>query len=169
MSVSLSTAKLHLRVSGSGEDTIITAYLNAATAWIERFTGKRLTAGSVTDYFTEFGDYLELTWGPPETIASPVITYINADGDSDTVDDPRLRDGLLWPPTIGWPSYEVLSTISVAYTAGYSTTPTDLEQAQLILTNHFYENRGLGMPLEDSDEGRALDSLCRPFRKPTLR
>ena len=44
-----------------------------------------------------------------------------------------------------------------------------LEQAQLLLTNYFYENRGLGMPLEKSAEGQALDSLCRPFRKPTLK
>lgn len=168
MSVTLATAKAHLRVTSSSEDAIITAYLNAATAWIERFIRKKLSAGAVTEYFTEFGDYLELTWGPFDTIASVTVSYTNADGDADTVEG-RPQDGKIYPPTTGWPSYEAYSVISVAYTAGFSTTPTELEQAQLLLTNYFYENRALGVPLENTNEGQALDSLCRPFRLPALR
>lgn len=39
MSVDLAAAKAHLRVTGSSEDTIIAAYLAAASAWVERFIG----------------------------------------------------------------------------------------------------------------------------------
>lgn len=168
MSVTLSTAKSHLRVTSTSEDAIIQAYLNAATAWIERFIGKKLTAGAVTEYFTEFGDFLQLSYGPFDTITGVTVTYTDEAGDSDTVTG-RLRDGRIYPPDGGWPTTEEYSTITVAYTAGFATTPTELEQAQLLLTNYFYENRGLGMPLEKSAEGQALDSLCRPFRKPTLK
>lgn len=162
MSVTLTTAKAHLRKTASDEDTIITAYLNAATAWIERFTGKKLTAGSVTETFIDFGDYIELGYLPANSVTS--ITYTDADGASDTVADSRLRDGRIYPPTIGWPSYETYSTITVVYNAGYATTPTELEQAQLLLVGHFYQYRDENAPIP-----QAVEALCGPFRKPTLR
>lgn len=162
MSVTLTTAKAHLRVSGSGEDTIITAYLNAATAWIERFTGKKLTSGAVTQSFTAFGDYLDLAWGPVTVLTS--VAYTDADGDAATVADARLLDGRIYPPVAGWPTNKEYSAITATYTAGYATTPTELEQAQLLLVGHFYQYRDENAPVP-----MAVDALCRPFRTPTLR
>lgn len=162
MSVTLTTAKLHLRVSGSGEDTIITAYLANATAWIERFTGKKLSAGAVSETFTEFGDYLELSWGPANTLTT--IAYTDAEGEAATVSGARLQDGKVYPPTAGWPGILAYSTITVTYNAGYSTTPPELEQAQLLLAGHFYMARDENAPVPV-----AVDALCRPFRTPTLR
>lgn len=162
MSVTLTTARLHLRVSGSGEDTIITAYLNAATAWIERFIKGKLTAGTVTETFTEFGDYLELSWGPANSVTT--IAYTDADGDAATVSGARLQDGKVYPPTSGWPSIQTYSSITVTYNAGFATTPVELEQAQLLLTGHFYQSRDEQAPVPE-----AVDALCRPFRLPTLR
>lgn len=162
MSVDLAICKTHLRVSGTSEDALITAYLNAATAWIERYTGAKLTSGGVTETFTDFGDYLELGLAPANSVTS--ITYLDADGESATVADSRLRDGRIYPPVAGWPSYQTYSTITVAYNAGFATTPTELEQAQLLLVGHFYQYRDENAPIP-----QAVEALCGPFRTPTVR
>ena len=41
-SVTLSLAKAHLRVDDSGEDELIQLYIDAAEAWFENFTGRKL-------------------------------------------------------------------------------------------------------------------------------
>src|SRR3569623_852531 len=61
MSVDPALAKAHLRVTSASEDLLIAQYLDAATSWVERFTGQKLSGPeTVTDSFTAFGDFLQL-------------------------------------------------------------------------------------------------------------
>lgn len=163
MSVTLPEAKIECRVTGSAHDERITQYLNAAVSWVENYTRKKLTAGAATEYFTEFGDYLELSRGPPETITGITVTYTDAEGDSDTVVG-RARDGRIYPPSTGWPSYEAYSTIAVGYTVGYATTPPALDMAVLLYTREMFDNGAISPAAE-----RAIESLCEPYRMPVLR
>lgn len=167
MSADLTTAKAHLRVTASSEDTLITGYLAAATAWIERYTGRKLAAAAVTETFTAFGDYIELSVGPVNSITS--VTYLDAEGDSQTLADTRLQDGKIYKPLTGWPSILQYSTITVVYNAGYATTPKELEQAQLLLVGHFYQNREAVSTDRLAQVPLAVEALCGPFRLPTLR
>lgn len=168
MSIDLATLKLHLRVSGSGQDTILTTYLDAAINWVESYTSQKLEAGAVLEEFTEFGDYLELGTGPAVSITS--ISYTNAEGDADTVEDARLRDGRIYPPVAGWPGIAVYSIITVAYDAGYSDTPKALDQAVLLLAGHYFQNREAVVAGGTANElPLAVESLCCPYRLPTVR
>jgi uncharacterized phiE125 gp8 family phage protein len=170
MTVSLALAKAHCRVTSSAEDTLITQYLNASIAWVENYTRKKLTASSaVTQTFAAWpGDpyAFTLTWGP--TIASPIITYTDENGDAQTISTGQLVGDKLYPPLdTEWPTIEDNSVISIAYTAGYSAVPADLDNAVLLLVGEYYDNRTAGMA--SSAVSKAVESLCEPHRLPTLR
>lgn len=170
MSVDLTLAKAHVRVTGSSSDTIITQYLNAAVAWVENYTAKKLTAASdVTQTFAAFpgSPYaFTLLWGP--TPATAVITYTDGDGDEQTITTAQLVGDKLYPPLdTEWPGIQTNSPITIAYTAGYDTVPPDLDYAVLLLVGEYFDRRTAG----DASPAMtaAVESLCNPYRTPTLR
>lgn len=170
MTVSLTLAKAHCRVTSSSEDTLITQYLNAAIAWVENYTRKKLTATTaITETFAAFpGDpyAFALTWGP--TPATVVVTYTDEAGDEQEISTARLVGDKVYPPLdTEWPVIEANSTIEVAYTAGYSTVPADLDNAVLLLVGEYYDNRTASVA--SSAVTAAVESLCEPYRLPTLR
>lgn len=171
MTVDLTLAKAQVRVTHSDEDALLTQYIASSKAWIERYTGLFMEEGEVTDLFTEFGDYLQLSRGP--FLALTGISYTDTDGDAQTVADSRYRDGLIYPPLVGWPAIEAYSTIEVTYTAGfdiYNPLPEELVQAQLLLISHWYDQRSAVVVGSISKELEyAIEALAGPFRLPTLR
>lgn len=169
MSVDLTLAKAHLRVTGTAEDTIITQYIASSRAWIERYTGLRLEETEVVETFTEFGEYLTLTASP--IMALVEIAYVDGDGDDATVDDARLQGNKVYAPTTGWPAIQAFSTITVTYDAGYDDeeTPHDLIAAQLLLIGHWFTNREAVSDKTMSEVPLAVEALAGPFRLPTLR
>lgn len=159
MAVDLALAKLHLRVDHSDEDTLIAQYLAAAIAWVENFTGKLLTRRQVTQDEACFGSHLTLFHGPsPDTIS---IEYVDTDDAPQTIADALLVKDRLYPSD-SWPSIATNSEIQVTYTAGYETTPADLDNAVLLLVGDYYANRE---PAEASQPSKtAAASLCNPYR-----
>lgn len=155
MAVDLTLAKTHLRVTHSSEDTTIAAYLAAAIAWVENYTGKKLTLETVTEELASFGSYVFLNWGPSPSAL--VITYTDSDGAEQTITDALIVRGRAYP-AVSWPSISDNSTITLEYDAGYATTPADLDAAVLILTAEFYAEREGGSILD------AVESLCNPYR-----
>ena len=49
--VSVDTAKLHLRVTDTSEDTLIGGYITAAREWVENYTGQILVQREVVQPF----------------------------------------------------------------------------------------------------------------------
>lgn len=174
MSVNLSLAKSHCRVTSSSEDTIITAYLNAAIAWVENYTHKKLTAATaVVQEFSAFpadmngkpGGFL-LAWGPSP--ASIEVNYTDEAGGAQTIDETQIVRNMVYPAADSeWPTMQENSAITLEYTAGYTTTPADLDAAVLLLVGEYYDNRSAGMA--SAATTAAVQSLCEPFRTPSLR
>jgi len=171
MTVTLTQAKAQLRVTHTDEDTYITDLIARARAWVERYIASPIAASAVIDTFLEFGDYLELTRSPFISLTS--IAYVDSEGDAATIDlvetPPRVQDGLIYPPTTGWPAIETYSTITVTYQAGFATTPPELDQAMLLLIGHWYQHREgvvVGATTEPLDY--AIEALVGPFRLPTI-
>lgn len=170
MSVDLTLAKAHCRVNSSSEDTLITQYLAAAKAFVEGYTHKRLTAeAAVEQEFAAFPSdpySFTLLWGPvPATV---VVTYSDENGDEQTITTARLVGSKLYPPLdTEWPETEANSSIAIAYTAGYSTVPSDLDNAVLLLVGEYFEKRSAREA--SSAVSAAVESLCEPYRTPTLR
>ncbi|RYD68011.1 MAG: hypothetical protein EOP58_01720 [Sphingomonadales bacterium] len=162
MSVDLALAKQHLRVTHSNEDTIIAAYLAAAKAWVERYTGKGLTDAERVETLPAFpvGD-ISLAWGP-YTADSLTITYLDSDLAEQTFTDftvlsafgaTRVRADDVWPTA---------ESVTLTYDAGYTSTPADLDAAVLLLTGEYYDNREAGTA--SSAASMAVESLCHPHR-----
>jgi uncharacterized phiE125 gp8 family phage protein len=167
MTVTLAEAKTECRVTGTAHDARITQYLASAISWVENYTRKKLTtASAVSQEFAAFpGDPYAFTllWGP--TPATAEVTYTDESGDEQEITTARLVGAKLYPPLdTDWPTIEANSTITVSYTAGYSTTPDDLDLAVLLFVREMFDN-GAITPMAE----KAIDALCEPYRLPTLR
>lgn len=167
MSVDLTDAKAECRVTGTEHDARIAQYLASAKAWVENYTRKKLTAASaVSQTFAAFpGDPFAFTllWEP--TIAAVEVTYTDENGDEQEITTARLVGDKLYPPlNTDWPAIEASSAITVSYTAGYTTTPDDLDLAVLLHVREMFDNGSISPQAE-----KAIEALCEPYRVPTLR
>ena len=165
MAVDLTLAKQHLRVDHDDENSLITAYLNAAIDWVEGQTGKLLTRREVTQTEPGFLSYFRLHYGPaPATVS---VEYTNSDNLAATVDDAMLSDGRLYPPFgEAWPAAARNTEVVLTYTAGYETTPDALNAAVLLLVGHWYKNRE-AVTLNTTNPAElplAVEALCKDYR-----
>ncbi len=176
LAVLLTTAKAHLRVSHSSEDTILGVYLGAAIRYVEEITGRALITQSWTLTLPGFSDLIVLPRPPFTSLTT--FTYLDEDSvsrtvssslyTSDTASDPgaiRRKPGSSWPTTDC-----TASCVTAVYAAGYgaseTSVPDPIKQAILLLVGHFYENReavsvGGSTPTEYP---LAVDALLMPYR-----
>lgn len=158
MAVDLALAKQQCRVLHDREDGLIAIHLAAAQTWVENYTGKLLTRREVAQTETRFGSFITLAFGPsPEDVE---ITY-SLDGEDETVTDARIVRDRLYPAAT-WPSVTEPAMIVINYTAGYETTPADLDAAVLLLVADAYMNREAGAATPATTA--AVQALCSPYR-----
>jgi uncharacterized phiE125 gp8 family phage protein len=149
--ISLTEAKLDLKVDSTDEDTLITMLIQAARETIEKRTGRSLITQTRTvklDYFP-LSDTIKLPNGIVQSVSS--IAYYDKDNVSQT-----LSSSEYWVDTDsdicrivaedGWPStYDRPNAVTITYVAGYgaaaTAVPYPLRKAMLFLIGHFYENR----------------------------
>jgi uncharacterized phiE125 gp8 family phage protein len=159
---SLGTAKQHLRVDTDDEDSLITLYVSAATAWVENYTGKKLTRAAVEEEVACFTTYLPLRWGPDP--AALTIDYTDTDDAAQEITDASIVGSRAYPAE-SWPSIAENTPITLTYTAGYSSVPDDLDAAVLLLTGHWYANREtVNVGNITSELPFTVEALCRPHR-----
>lgn len=157
MAVDLAQAKDECRITGTGHDARITAALAAAIGAVEQMTGKKLTRGNVTQSAAAFGNYVRLVWGPePEDVT---VSYQDGDDTAAEMTDARLVGNRLYAPDAGWPSIYTNTPITISYTAGYETTPAELDYAVILSVRDFFDH-GAMTPAAMA----AVESLCAPYR-----
>jgi uncharacterized phiE125 gp8 family phage protein len=160
VAVTLALAKQQVRVLHNKEDGLIAVHLAAAKAWVENYTGKKLTRGSVEQREASLCSYVPLLWGPePESVS---VAYVDAAGDDQAFTDACLVRDRLYSPAAGWPSIAESTPIVLTYTAGFDETPADLDAAVLLLTADFYQNRESGNATPATTA--AVRALCSPYR-----
>jgi len=170
--VTLSDAKLHLKVDVADDDALITRLLAAARARAEWHTGRVFITQSWIQWIDRWPacGAIELQLAPLQSVTS-VTTY--ALDDSATVLDPAtyqvdsassparvsLKANVV-PPT----NLRAMNAIAVEFTAGYgdaaSDVPAPIIEAMLEIIAFLYENRGeapVELPLD------AL-ALLAPYR-----
>lgn len=149
--ITTAEAKLHLRVDGTEEDTLIAILIQAARETVEQFTGRSLINQTRTlkmDYFP-CSDTILLPNGPVSSVTS--INYYN-ESEANTllatsdywVDSSsgiaRIVVKNYWPATFTMPN-----AVTIIYVAGYgaasSNVPKPLKQAAYLILGHLYENR----------------------------
>ena len=191
--VSLDAAKLHLRVDGNDEDSLIGNLIAAARQHIEDRTGLALVPTEVTAYLDAMpaqsrgcgASVLGLPVAPFAELLS--FSYLDAFGAEQTLAAGDIRAGHMacrsylavksgqWPQALRTPG-----AITVGYIAGFgigedydyqatAELPAPLAQAMLLLIGHWYKNResvvtgAIAVNLP-----QAVDALIGPYMLPVV-
>lgn len=157
--VTLTEAKLHLRVDHSTDDDLITALIGAATANLDGWygiLGRCLLTQTWRSDFPEFpaGDELRLPLSPVQSV---IVSYYDADAGLQTFSSTKYRliedhagpvislnDNESWPDTDIRPA-----AVSVAAVCGYgaaAVVPDPIKTAIKVMVAAMYETRAAVTP-----------------------
>lgn len=170
--VSSAEAKLHLKVDGSTDDTLIAALITAARILCESFQGRGYITQTWELTLDSFpASPFELPMAPLASVVS--IKYKDADGTEYTVDsgdyvldlssEPgrvALADGKSWPSVSLYP----VGGVKIRYTVGVAaaaSVPANVKQAILLTIADWYQDRQAGGDL--SPAAKALLTVDRVF------
>lgn len=176
--LTLSEVKAHLRVDHSDEDTSIQIYVEAATAYVDGYSGI-LGRALVTQTWRQDAcswptDRLRLPLAPVQSITS--IQYYDANnvlqtlsaGNYSLLEDARSPYAA-WLSTASLPSvYDREDAIRVTFVAGYgaaSAVPAAIRAALLLMVGDLHENRESVVVGQTVNETPAVKSLLAPFRR----
>jgi uncharacterized phiE125 gp8 family phage protein len=175
--LSLSTAKAHLRVTDTADDTLIGSLIDSAADLAEHLTGRTLIERERTHRVAAFGDRIALPGAPVSAVTS--VQYLSAAGVLTTLaaDQYALESGDDWPalvPALGvaWPEVQPgrADAVRITYTAGYGAADTDvpvgIQQWLLLCLGTWYNQResvAAGISIAELPRGAwdaLLDAYC---------
>ena len=149
--ITLTEAKVHLKVDHTDEDSLITILIQGSRETIEQRTNRSLITQTRTiklDYFP-WSQTICLPDGPLISVTSVKYydenltfqTFSSSDYWVDTNSNiPRVIVKDSWPGTYAMPN-----AVEIIYSAGYgasgSYVPKALKQAMYLIIGHLYENR----------------------------
>ena len=148
--VTLTEAKLHLKLDTGDDDTLVTTLITAARARAEWHTGRALITQSWTLWLDAWPDVITVPLPPLQSVTS--VTAYTRDDTAHTIDPATLivdhaanrvaRKQSCAPPS----DLRRINAVAIAFTAGYGAAATDvpapLREAILELIAFLYENRG---------------------------
>lgn len=146
--IDLVTLKTHLRVDHAFDDSIISAYLAAAMAYAQHYTGAAIGEQEVEVALDGFPDgAISLPLAPASSIVS--IIYVDEEateetlpGSSYALDNYGMSHWAMSAAGSSWPAtYEAANVVRVRYMAGSSLVDPAVKSAIMLLVGHLYENR----------------------------
>jgi uncharacterized phiE125 gp8 family phage protein len=146
--VSVETAKLHSRVDGTAEDTLIASYITSAREKGEGVARRAFITQTLECIYDTWPEGLLVLPRPPlQTIVS--VKYLDDAGVehlwTDYQVDARQQPGSLYFRTIPAASLYPSGAIAVRFTAGYgdaaNAVPEIIKQAILAAVAYWYETR----------------------------
>lgn len=150
--VTLEEAKLHLKVDGADDNTLITALIMTARQLAEIETKRAFITQTWEMFLDHAPPIIEIPKPPLQSIVE--ITVLDEDGEealvgSTTYDvDPsqNSRGRVKVKSGLGWPSHRGFASFIIEYNAGYgdaaTAVPEALKQGILQLIGYLYDNRG---------------------------
>lgn len=153
--ITLAETKLHLRLDGSDEDTLVASLIRTAREHLERETGLCLISQSWRLYLDRWpGDgVIRIMKSPCQAIHN--VTVYDADGSASHVSlEDHLLDGegrpcRLWLRHVPPPG-QAMNGIEIDFAAGFGEAGTDvpdtLKRAMLIHVGHMFAFRGVVAP-----------------------
>lgn len=170
--VTLDMAKRQCSIHGSDAtfDALLTMYIAPAVDFVENRSGQLLVQRSVTEAFSGFGSYLELSKRPVISVTG--ASYYDEAGTAQTLADTDLLpligvNPVRVYPASSWPSVKSNTPVTVTYLAGYTDEerPQGLIMAALLLIGHWFANREAVVIGEVSSELQlSVDALCMQKR-----
>lgn len=173
--VRLADAKTHLSVDHADEDVLIQAFIDAAVAHLDGWSGvlgRALVTQTWRQTYDAFNDPLRLPM-PAATIVS--VTYVNPDGASVTLDAASYglqadALGSFVEPAHGatWPTPRDQSgAVAVTFTCGEAaeSVPAPLKAAILLTVGDLYHNREGVIVGATVAENPTVAALIAPYRR----
>jgi len=136
--VSLAEAKLHLRVTHSADDDLITALIESARVKAEHLTGRRLITQTwdwLLDDFPGSSESIKLHSGLYQPQSVGYIKYLDTDGVTQTWDaanyalDPYMIPGFIFPAAdVNWPTdvADSANAVRVRVVCGFGDAASDV-------------------------------------------
>jgi len=149
--VTLTEAKLHLRIDGTDDDDLITSLIKVAREWCEGFQNRAFIEQSITARLDAFSNTIALP--RPPLISVTTIKYYDTAGDQQTLSDSYYDVDTTSEPGLitlaynqSWPAVrDIHHCIEIIYKAGYgataATVPESVKAAIKLLVSHLYEHR----------------------------
>lgn len=147
----LATLKAELGVTGSSQDTRLSALINQVSDAIETFCDRKFQRRTVTETVLRHRRTIYLSAWPVVSIASITDSGVAWTADDYTLDaDEGIITRSLYGVGYGSPcGYDSFAALSIAYTGGYilpgaegSNLPGDLERACLDLASRYFHGGG---------------------------
>lgn len=162
--ITVAEAKLHLRVDGTAEDTLITALISAARQRCEGALARALIPQRRIALTDSFPDQVELG---PNVTGITSVTYRDTSGVTQTLASTayRLVEERRLVPVEPWPCGD---TVKITFTCGAftdTTVPAALRSWMLLQIGAMYAQReavAAGQLYEPP--GRFVDGLLDPWR-----
>lgn len=167
--VTLAEAKLHLRVTQSGEDTLISALIKAAREYAEGVLNRALIDQTWDLYLDAFpgecdGYVLKVPMSPLKSVT--YVKYLDEAGVQQTLSASLYAVDITSEPGRIYPAYQqvwptlrtgALGAVVVRFVAGYGAdgtfVPESIKAAIRLAVAHWYENR------EDTVVGTIVSKL----------
>lgn len=171
--ITLAEAKAHLRVTSTGEDTLITSLITAAREQAESFTRRKFITQQWRLYYDELAGLTLNDVTPVDSVGA--VKYLDTDGVLTTLaaDQYKLVKGepaaVLEAYGIDWPSTrDEKEAVYIDITCGYgaaSAVPQTIKQAMLLLIGHLFENRqAVSVGAAASEMPMSVNYLLGPYR-----
>lgn len=147
---------LHARIDTDADDTLIQAYLEAATRWAEMYNGRKFLTQDCVDYLDDWPAVIRPRYAPLAAVTS--IQYIDTAGatqtwSSDEYDVHTASEPGTIQPAYGY-SYPSLrgdpNGIIITYQAGLGSEddiPEQYKAAIMMIAADLYENRENSAPI----------------------
>ena len=168
--------------AATAEDSLITAYLSAATKYVENQTRRALISRAVTiraPYFPTHTGYQSLSSVAPVSAVASIQYYDTNDtlqtlaSSAYVVDlfaEPVrivLAEGNTWPTTRERPD-AVIYNATAGYGAAASDVPDDLKHAIKMIAAHWYEHREAVGDSQVYDIPMAAESILQWYSRPEV-
>ena len=179
--LTLTEAKLYLRVDQSTEDNLISGMVVAARQWVETYTRRALVTQTWDFRYEAFMDTrqpLILPKAPLQSVTS--ITYLDEDGVSQTLASSNYSVRTLSGATAGrgyielnddvsLPSLytDALAPVTVRAVCGYgaaAAVPDGIKMAIYLMLGDLYEQRQETMMSVSSKTKTTIERLLGPYR-----
>lgn len=187
--VTIPQAKLHLRVTGSAEDALISGLISAAREYVENYCQRALftqtwqltldTFPYQVPAFASWFDAYAVALPRPRLQSITSITYQDTTGTVQTLStsaysvDPSSEPARIVPMNgMSWPYPGVLNpgTVKITYKTGTygdgtdNTCPVSIQQAILLLIGHWYAQREAVSAGPMMQVPLAVEALLSPYR-----
>lgn len=159
----LANVKAWMGITGNQDDTLLSRLIAAASAYIETFTNRTFESKQYVEVRDGTGKQRMAFAEYPVTAVASVVVNGNPIPAAPTMRDSGYRFDSIRLLLAGYEFSRGVGNVELIYTAGYSTTPPEIEQACIELVSLRYKERDRIGHQSKSLAGETVTFMIRDF------